>query len=231
LRHLIANGVLPVQICPFGPETFLFELDNLTRLLPVYSVAEDMAIVANESLSFGADVQFTATAGKLLATRLQTIGPELLLTAEAKPLSIVYETCRALGIRHFVVARKRITLEMKDVFSVKVRSVSTATDQQLHLDGRSADLIRGKRIAIVDDVFSTGATLNGLMTLANKAGAHLEACAAVWVEGPWTLIKHADRIRNDRFFCLGVLPVFAKAQLYDSLSEMAAQAIDAITCR
>jgi adenine phosphoribosyltransferase len=72
---------------------------------------------------------------------------------------------------------------MTDLFSSTVRSITTAKEQTLYLDGADAKLMEGKRILIVDDVISTGESLKALEVLVEKAGGIVCGRMAVLAEG------------------------------------------------
>ena len=77
-------------------------------------------------------------------------------TAEAKGIPLAHEMARQAGNQKYILARKGPKLYMRDLFSVSVHSITTAKEQHLYLDVADAELMRGKRILIVDDVISTG---------------------------------------------------------------------------
>ena len=64
-----------------------------------------------------------------------------------------------------------------------VLSITTGAPQQLHLDGKDIDLVQGRQVVLVDDVISTGSTLEGLKVLMEKAGAVVVGEMAVFTEG------------------------------------------------
>ena len=72
---------------------------------------------------------------------------------------------------------------MRNVFSVEVKSITTAATQHLYLDGDDAEMMRGKRILIVDDVISTGESLHALEELVRKAGGEIVGRMAILAEG------------------------------------------------
>ena len=51
------------------------------------------------------------------------------------------------------------------------------------LDGKDALAVKGRRVAIVDDVISTGESLSAIERLLEKAGAEIVAKAAILAEG------------------------------------------------
>ena len=127
----------------------------------------------NENLYIGAFVIFgdpeltTASAKALL-----DVAPEYdyMITAEAKGIPLIHEMARLAGNQRYCLARKNTKLYMTDVLDVNVRSITTAREQKLYLDGADAELIKGKRVLIVDDVISTGESLRALEALVTKAG-------------------------------------------------------------
>ena len=107
---------------------------------------------------------------------------DLLLTAEAKGIILAYEMSRIMGMENFVVARKSYKPYMQNALSHTLRSVTTQKEQTLWLDGHEAERIRGKRVAIIDDVFATGESLAAVEALATAAGAKVVARAAILAE-------------------------------------------------
>ena len=59
---------------------------------------------------------------------------------------------------------------MPDPIHVEDHSLTTAGTQKLFLGRDDADLIRGKRILIMDDVISTGGSLKAMEALVQEAG-------------------------------------------------------------
>ena len=93
---------------------------------------------------------------------------------------------RQTHAEHYIIARKVPKLYMKNVFSVKVRSITTAQEQHLCIDQDDADYMRGKRVLIVDDVISTGESLKAVEALVEKAGGNIVGRMAILAEGDAT---------------------------------------------
>ena len=64
-----------------------------------------------------------------------------------------------------------------------MRSITTDADQKLYLDVADAELMRGKKILIVDDVISTGQSLLAIEALVEKAGGIICGKMAILAEG------------------------------------------------
>ena len=110
-------------------------------------------------------------------------GAEVLLTAESKGLQLTHCVARNLGHSHYAAARKSLKLYLKDGIRTEVQSITTAGTQTLYLSKYDAELLKGKKVAIVDDVISTGSSLKGLEKLVELAGGTVYKRAAVLAEG------------------------------------------------
>ena len=125
---------------------------------------------------------------------------DYILTAEAKGIPLAHDMTRLDGKSKFICARKKPKLYMSGVFEVTVKSITTEGEQKLYLDTAEAKLIRGKRLLIVDDVISTGKSLEALVFLAKQAGAEIVGMAAILAEG--------EAAERDDIIFLEKLPLF-----------------------
>ena len=108
---------------------------------------------------------------------------DVLLTAESKGLQLTHCVARELGMRYYAVARKSKKLYMQDGIEVNIESsITTGKEQKLYLSKHDVDLIKGKKVGIVDDVVSTGASLKGLEAIVEKAGGIIHKKAFVLAE-------------------------------------------------
>ena len=138
-----------------------------------------------------------ATAGALLK---KAPAYDYMISAEAKGIPLIHEMARQSGQNKYFLARKAPKLYMSGVFDVTVHSITTAKEQHLFLDTADADLMRGKRILIVDDVISTGESLAAIEKLVVEAGGIVAGRMAILAEG-----EAQDR---DDIIYLEKLPVF-----------------------
>ncbi|MDR0311094.1 MAG: adenine phosphoribosyltransferase [Acidobacteriota bacterium] len=157
---------------------YTLKVAGLERRLPVCRITDDLSIAA--FVLFG-DVEMTVAA----ATHLLKAAPEhdILITAEAKGIPLVHEMARQGGGTNYIIARKVVKLYMKEVFSVELRSITTAEKQNLYIDAAEARRMKGKRVLIVDDVISTGESLRAVEKLVKKAGGVIVGTMAVLAEG------------------------------------------------
>lgn len=171
------------------------EIAGLERSLQLFPVSDDLSIAA--FILFG-DVEITeAVAGELLKKAPEF---DILFTAEAKSIPLIYEMARQAGMNEYVVARKAPKVYMENLITTDVDSITTANIQTLCIGQRETDMIRGKKVLILDDVISTGGSLASMELLVNEAGGHVVGKMAVLAEG--------DAMERDDIIALEKLPVF-----------------------
>ena len=151
---------------------------GLERDLPICPVTEDLYIAG--FVIFG-DPELTVACARELLRRAPEY--DYIITAEAKGIPLAHEMARQAGDAKYILARKGAKLYMRDIFDVVVNSITTAKEQHLYLDGADAEMMKGKKILIVDDVISTGESLSALETLVEKAGGIICGRMAILAEG------------------------------------------------
>jgi len=171
------------------------DLCGREEFLPVLSIAKGVSIAF---LNLHGNVDLTEFCAAQLANKLS--GAEVILTAESKGLQLAHCVARNLGHKFYAVARKTKKLYMQDGIETEVKSITTAERQHLYLSKRDAELLKGKKVAIVDDVISTGGILCGLEKLVSLAGGELVCKACVLVEG--------DSCERGDIVSLGKIPIF-----------------------
>ncbi|MCD6409436.1 MAG: phosphoribosyltransferase [Candidatus Verstraetearchaeota archaeon] len=187
---------------PYTGEThYEVSLANITRKLPLARVDEGTWIASDAELVLG-DVEFITAAAKLLAEKIKPFNPEIIVTPEAKSLSLTYEVAKQLGHKFFVVARKDVKAYMGAVLVEEVKSITTGKPQMLVFTQRDANRIQGRRVCILDDVVSTGNTLRALERLVKRARGIIACKAAIWLEGPWCA--------DEQLIFLSTLPIFIR---------------------
>jgi adenine phosphoribosyltransferase len=168
---------------------------GLERSLPLCRVSDELYIGA--FVIFG-DPELTSACAAAMLKKAPDY--DYLITAEAKGIPLAHEMARQRGDSKYFIARKSPKLYMTGVFECDVRSITTAKEQKLYLDTADAELMRGKRILIVDDVISTGESLRAVETLVGAAGGIVAGRMAILAEG-------AAQNRNDIIY-LERLPIF-----------------------
>ncbi len=151
---------------------------GLDRDLPICKVTDDLYIAG--FVIFG-DPELTVACAKALLEKAPDY--DYIITAEAKGIPLAHEMARQKGDKKYLLARKAPKLYMKDMIQFSVRSITTAREQTLYLDGADVALMKGKRILIVDDVISTGESLHALEALVEEAGGNIVGRMAILAEG------------------------------------------------
>ena len=167
------------------------------RALPLCPLNENLYIGA--FVIFG-DPELTTACAKALLEKAPEY--DYLITAESKGIPLVHEMARLAGNQKYFLARKKPKLYMTGVFEATVRSITTEGEQKLYLDTADAEMMRGKKILIVDDVISTGESIKALEALVEKAGGEIVGKMAILAEG--------DATERDDLIYLEKLPLFDK---------------------
>ena len=148
------------------------------RDLPICPLSDSLQIAG--FVIFG-DPELTTACAKALLERAPAY--DYLISAEAKGIPLVHEMARLAGNQKYFLGRKAPKLYMTGVLDVKVRSITTAKEQHLYLDKADAEIMKGKRILVVDDVVSTGESLHALEQLVTEAGGIICGRMAILAEG------------------------------------------------
>lgn len=179
-------------------ETYPVELAGLKRDLPLVEVAPGVKIAL---LNILGDVELVEACAVEINKLLQHIPYDVIITAESKSIPLAYELSR-VAEKPYVVLRKSYKFYMGDVIKAETNSITTGKTQQLFLDEKDHHLMEGKRVLILDDVISTGSTLEGMRSIVDQAGAKIAAEAAICTEG--------DETKWQGIIALEHLPLFAK---------------------
>lgn len=175
--------------------TYEMDIAGLKRSLPLCRVTDELYIGA--FVMFG-DVELTVHCAAELLKRAPEY--DYLIAPEAKAIPLLYEMARQSGAEKYFLARKGAKAYMTGVFEVEVRSITTMHIQKLVIDTADAEMIKGKKVLIVDDVISTGESLHAMEELVKRAGGIIAGKMAVLAEG--------DAKDRDDIITLAPLPIF-----------------------
>ncbi|GIN87931.1 adenine phosphoribosyltransferase [Heyndrickxia sporothermodurans] len=178
-------------------KTYTLKVAGIERELPIIAISQELSIASFVILG---DTELVSHTAPELAKKLPPI--DYLVTAEAKGIPLVYEISKLLGMSHYIVARKSIKPYMEAPIVNEVVSITTQKKQLLCLDSKDALAIKGKRVAIIDDVISTGHSIQVLEELVEQAGGEVVAKAAILAEG--------DAAEREDILFLEKLPLFTK---------------------
>jgi adenine phosphoribosyltransferase len=178
-------------------ESHLVEVAGLKRALPLFEIAPGVRIAV---LNILGDTELVQACASSLAEKLAGHVYDLIVTAEAKSIPLAYALSVETG-KPYIVLRKVYKPYMGVALSAETLSITTGQPQMLYLDEKDHELLRGKRALLLDDVISTGSTLQGMRLVMEKAGATVSAEAGIFTEG--------EQARWSEIVALGHLPVFA----------------------
>lgn len=172
------------------------EVAGVKRDLRLFEVKPGLRIAI---LNILGDTELVEASAKALGEKLKSKDYDLLVTAEAKSIPLAHALSVVTG-KGYVVLRKSYKPYMGDALQAETLSITTGAPQTLFLDEKDRALITGKKVVLVDDVISTGSTLQGMRLVMDKAGAEVAAEAAIFTEG--------ERAQWEHIVALGHLPLF-----------------------
>lgn len=176
-------------------KTYSLSVAGVTRELPIIKLNELLSIASFVILG---DVELVCSAAPELIKKMPEV--DVLVTAEAKGIPLVFEMARLLGLKSYIVARKSVKPYMNEPIIDEVVSITTQKKQMLCLDEKDALELKGKRVAIIDDVISTGNSIEAIERLVKSAGGIVVAKAAILAEG--------EAAKREDIIFLEPLPLF-----------------------
>ena len=177
-------------------ETYAIEIAGLKRELRLFEIKPGLRIAI---LNILGDTELVQACAKELREKLKDTEYDVLVSAEAKSIPLAH----ALSVetkKPYVILRKIYKPYMGEALKAETLSITTGQPQTLILDEKDRELIQGKKVVILDDVISTGSTLQGMRMILEKAGASIAREAAILTEG--------DRAQWMHIIALGHLPLF-----------------------
>lgn len=176
--------------------TYPVDIAGVHRELTLFEIKPGLRIAI---LNILGDTELTQACAKALAEKLAGTPCDVLVTAEAKSIPLAY----ALSVemkKPYAILRKAYKPYMGNALQHETLSITTGKPQTLFLDEKDLSLMQGKNVVIVDDVISTGSTLQAMRQIVEKAGSKISAEAAIFTEG--------EEAKWAGIISLGHLPVF-----------------------
>lgn len=176
--------------------TYAVEIAGVHRELPLFEIKPGLKIAI---LNILGDTELVQACAKELAVRLKSIDFDVLVTAESKSIPLAHALSQQMD-KPYVILRKTYKPYMGKALEAETLSITTGQPQTLYLDEKDQSLLKNRRVVILDDVISTGSTLQGMRMLMQKIQSNIAAEAAIFTEG--------ERARWAEIISLGHLPVF-----------------------
>ena len=177
-------------------DVYAVDVAGVTRELPLFEVAPGVRIAIVNILG---DTELVQKAAHALAEKLADFDADVLVTPEAKSIPLSYALAVEMGLP-WIVLRKSYKPYMGEPLQAGTQSITTTEAQTLFMDEKDLELVDGQRVILLDDVISTGGTLESMKALVEKAGGEIVARAAIFTEG--------DPDEWQDVVALGHLPVF-----------------------
>jgi adenine phosphoribosyltransferase len=177
-------------------QKYAVEIAGLKRELPLFEIKPGLRIAI---LNILGDTELVEACARALAKELEAKSYDILVTAEAKSIPLAHALSVVSG-KPYIILRKAYKPYMGDALKAETLSITTGQPQTLYLDEKDRETMKGRNVVILDDVISTGSTLQGMRLLLDKAGAKVVAEAAIFTEG--------ERAKWNHIVSLGHLPVF-----------------------
>ena len=177
-------------------EYYPIDIAGVRRDLRLFEVKPGLRIAI---LNILGDVELVDACATALADKLANTPYDVILTAETKSIPIAHMLAKVTG-KPYVILRKEYKPYMGEVVQAETLSITTGKAQCLLLDEKDITQIKDKNVLILDDVISTGSTLQGMRLVVEKAGGKVACEAAILTEG--------DRAEWMQIVSLGHLPIF-----------------------
>lgn len=157
---------------------YSLNIAGIKRDLPLCKIRNDIWIAAFILLG---DSELTVACAK----ELLDIAPDydIAITAETKGIPLVHEMARQSCQSHYIVARKSVKFYMENTDNEEHTSFTTTGKQTLYITSSDVKKIKGKRVLLVDDVITTGESLNALEKLVIRANGIVAGRLVVLAEG------------------------------------------------
>ena len=161
--------------------TYKVQVGSQELEIPLVPIADDLTIALLISVDLG--VTFAQRAGAELAAALAPYDPEIVVSVATMGIPIAIEVTSALGLDDYVILHKTPKIHLADAIAEPVRSITTAAPQRLLFDQARLAAVSGRRVAVVDDVISTGGSTKAALSLMRRVGAEPVVVGALVTEG------------------------------------------------
>ena len=180
-----------------GQEYYDIDLAGRIERLPLAEVTPTLHIASFVLLG---DTNLTNYCAKVLGDKVRDLDFDYIVCPEAKVLPLAQSLCTNHGEKEFVVFRKGVKAYMLNPIETQVKSITTKAVQNMVVDGKDAEKIKGKKVLVIDEVVSTGGTFHAMNELLNQLGCTVKGYAAV--------LKESDDFKADNLYYIQDLPLW-----------------------
>jgi adenine/guanine phosphoribosyltransferase-like PRPP-binding protein len=149
------------------------------RVLPGDGSAAVASLIINQA-SFAVEDGLAAAMVDLVSP----FSPEVIVGVPTLGLSLASNVARRLGHSRLVALGTSRKFWYRDELSAPMSSITSPNQHKaIYLDPRSLPLLEGRRVAVVDDVISSGTSMVAVLALLGRAGIEPVVIAAAMLQG------------------------------------------------
>ncbi len=184
--------------------TYTLHICGLTRELPLVHISKKTKLA---NFSILGDVELVDALADKMTEMIRPLSFDYLVCPEVKIVPLIHGVAKRLGHKRFIACRKSVKPYMVSPVILKPLPHFPKHVQQIVINGSDAELLKGKKVIILDDVVSTGVTMRMMKKLMSMVGAQVVKRIAV--------IKQGDKPFDDMsdLFYLQELPIFVSDPL------------------
>lgn len=144
--------------------------DGRQLLLPIRPLSDGVHALASLIVNQASFAVVDALAEDL-AARLRPFSPEVVVGLPTLGLTLAAEVARKLGHERYVPLGTSRKFWYEDRLSIPMSSITTPEQaKRLYVDPRMLPLIEGRRVALIDDVISSGTSIVAGLSLMDLLG-------------------------------------------------------------
>lgn len=156
--------------------------DGRQLLLPIRPLADGEHALASLIVNQASFAVVDALAADL-AERLRPFSPDVVIGLPTLGLTLASEVARKLGHERYVPLGTSRKFWYDEALSVPLSSITTPDQtKRLYVDPRLLPLIKGARVALIDDVISTGTSIVAALALLARCDIEPVAIGAAMLQ-------------------------------------------------
>lgn len=138
--------------------------DGRQLALPIRPLPDGQRALASLIIN-QASFMVQATLAEALAARLAPYAPDIVVGLPTLGLTLASAVAQRLGHQRYVPCSTSRKYWYDDKLSAPMSSVTTSAERRLYLDPRLLPLLHDRRVALIDDVISTGTSITAGIAL------------------------------------------------------------------
>ena len=175
---------------------------DFTVDLPLLDIGDGFCIY---SFDMTGEAKWNREAAASLKEKLSAYDFDGFVTVQTKSCGLTQAICTEFGCDKYLELRKSRKSFMIDPVGVEVTSITTHGKQELWIGKGKYARFQGKKLCFLDDVVSTGGTIDAALELTKKIGVEIGVIACALLEG-----DHRDSYRGIPLVSLDWIPLPGK---------------------